>query len=71
MKLTESYLVSNRKIKNALGIEKMPVTATEGINTLYLLLESRGYTVCNVILKNQCNPVSSIDKLIFYSQHED
>ena len=26
-KLTESYLVSNQKIKKALGIEKMPVTA--------------------------------------------
>ena len=24
-KLTESYLVSNQKIKNALGVEKMPV----------------------------------------------
>lgn len=34
-KLTESYVVSNEKIKNALGIEKMPVNAEEGIkNTL-------------------------------------
>lgn len=31
IKLTESYLVSNLKIKNVLGLEKMPVTATEGI----------------------------------------
>ncbi len=30
-KLTESYVVSNTKIKNALGIDKMPVSATEGI----------------------------------------
>jgi len=30
-KLTESYVVSNRKIKNALGINKMPVTAIDGM----------------------------------------
>lgn len=30
-KLTENYLVSNRKLKNALGIEKMPVSTTEGM----------------------------------------
>ena len=30
-KLTESYVVSNEKIKKALGIEKMPVTAKEGL----------------------------------------
>ena len=30
-KLTESYVVSNQKIKNALGIDKMPVTAEEGL----------------------------------------
>ena len=30
-KLTESYLVSNQKLKTALGIEKMPVTAKEGL----------------------------------------
>jgi len=30
-KLTESYLVSNQKIKNAfLGVDKMPVSADEG-----------------------------------------
>jgi nucleoside-diphosphate-sugar epimerase len=29
-KLTESYVASNQKIKDALGIEKMPVTAVEG-----------------------------------------
>ncbi len=34
-KLTESYVVSNEKIKYALGVEKMPVNAEEGIkNTL-------------------------------------
>jgi nucleoside-diphosphate-sugar epimerase len=30
-KLTESYVVSNQKIKKALGIEKMPVSAEEGM----------------------------------------
>lgn len=30
-KLTESYVVSNQKIKNALGIEKLPLTAKEGL----------------------------------------
>jgi nucleoside-diphosphate-sugar epimerase len=30
-KLTENYVVSNEKIKSALGIEKMPVSAREGI----------------------------------------
>ena len=30
-KLTENYLVSNQKIKNALGIEKLPVSAKEGL----------------------------------------
>ena len=30
-KLTENYVVSNAKIKNALGINRMPVTAAEGI----------------------------------------
>ena len=30
-KLTENYVVSNRKIKSALGIEKMPVSTREGI----------------------------------------
>ena len=30
-KLTENYVVSNEKIKKALGIEKMPVTAKEGL----------------------------------------
>lgn len=30
-KLTENYVVSNEKIKGALGIEKMPVTAREGL----------------------------------------
>lgn len=30
-KLTENYVVSNAKIKRALGIEKMPVSAKEGM----------------------------------------
>ena len=30
-KLTESYQVSNQKLKTALGIEKMPVSAEEGL----------------------------------------
>ena len=29
-KLTENYIVSNEKIKNALNISKLPITATEG-----------------------------------------
>jgi len=34
-KLTENYVVSNEKIKNALGIEKMPVSAQQGfVNTI-------------------------------------
>ncbi len=35
-KLTESYVVSNKKIKQALGIEKLPVTATEGLEKTIL-----------------------------------
>jgi len=30
-KLTENYVVSNAKIKAALGIESMPITAREGL----------------------------------------
>jgi len=30
-KLTESYVVSNHKIKAALGIEKLPLTSEEGL----------------------------------------
>ena len=30
-KLTENYLVSNKKIKKAIGIERMPVSAREGM----------------------------------------
>jgi hypothetical protein len=29
-KLTENYVVSNAKLKQALGVEKMPVRAEEG-----------------------------------------
>ena len=30
-KLTENYVVSNRKIKSALGMDKMPVRAKDGL----------------------------------------
>ena len=30
-KLTENYVASNAKIKNALGVDHMPVTASEGL----------------------------------------
>ncbi len=35
-KLTESYIVSNQKIKTALGINKLPLTAEEGIQKTIL-----------------------------------
>ena len=35
IKLTESYLVSNQKIKNAFGINKMPVTASAGLQKTF------------------------------------
>jgi nucleoside-diphosphate-sugar epimerase len=42
-KLTESYVVSNNKIKKALGIEKMPVSAEEGMReTLSSLRATNG-----------------------------
>ena len=34
-KLTESYVVSNQKIKKVLGIEKMPVSAEEGMKKTF------------------------------------
>jgi len=34
-KLTESYVVSNQKIKKAMGIEKMPVSAEEGFKKTF------------------------------------
>jgi len=34
-KLTESYVVSNNKLKQALGIKKMPVTAIEGFRRTF------------------------------------
>ncbi len=34
-KLTESYVVSNQKLKKALGIEKMPITASEGMKKTF------------------------------------
>ncbi|MNR52526.1 hypothetical protein D3C85_1723870 [compost metagenome] len=30
-KLTENYRVSNQKIKDAIGIEKLPITAQQGL----------------------------------------
>lgn len=30
-KLTENYIVSNQKLKNALNIQKLPVSAEEGL----------------------------------------
>jgi len=32
-KLTESYIISNQKIKNALGIKQMPIRAIDGMRT--------------------------------------
>lgn len=41
-KLTENYVVSNAKIKRALGIERMPVRAKEGlIKTVHSFLSSK------------------------------
>jgi len=34
-KLTESYVVSNTKIKKALGIDKMPVSAEDGLRCTF------------------------------------
>lgn len=34
-KLTESYIVYNQKIKLALGIDKMPVSAIEGLKKTF------------------------------------
>lgn len=42
-KLTESYVVSNSKIESALGIEKMPISASEGLRrTIKSLKNGRG-----------------------------
>ncbi len=42
-KLTESYVVSNAKLKKALGIEKMPVSAEDGMRkTLEFVLRNGG-----------------------------
>ena len=38
-KLTENYIVSNRELKLALGIDRMPVDAKEGLR------ESIGYLI--------------------------
>ena len=39
-KLTESYIVSNRKIKRALGISAMPVKAVDGLNSTFELFRN-------------------------------
>ena len=42
-KLTESYVVSNQKLKNALGIKKVPYTAMDGMKlTLESIKNKRG-----------------------------
>lgn len=41
-KLTESYVVSNQKIKKALGVDKMPVTAINGIQKTLESFKSQG-----------------------------
>lgn len=41
-KLTESYVVSNQKIKLALGVDKMPVTAIKGIQETLESFKSSG-----------------------------
>lgn len=40
-KLTESYVVSNQKLKKALGIEKMPFSAKEGLKKTLASLKDR------------------------------
>lgn len=35
MKLTEDYVVSNRKIKTAIGVDKLPVSAKEGMRKTF------------------------------------
>jgi hypothetical protein len=32
-KLTDSYIISNQKIKNALGIKQMPIRAIDGMRS--------------------------------------
>ncbi len=40
-KLTENYVVSNAKIKNALGIDRMPVRAKEGLRKTILSFQNQ------------------------------
>ncbi|MBB4806174.1 nucleoside-diphosphate-sugar epimerase [Chryseobacterium defluvii] len=40
-KLTESYMVSNKKIKNGLGIQKLPISAKEGLMKTIKSFQSR------------------------------
>ncbi len=40
-KLTENYVVSNSKIKKALNIQKMPVSAKEGFKKTILSFEEK------------------------------
>jgi len=37
-KLTESYVVSNRKLKRALGVERLPLTAVDGLKATFQAL---------------------------------
>ena len=40
-KLTENYVVSNRKIKQALGIDSMPVKATDGLTLTIISFQNK------------------------------
>ena len=40
-KLTENYVVSNAKIKKAIGVEKMPVKATEGLEKTIMSFKNK------------------------------
>jgi nucleoside-diphosphate-sugar epimerase len=39
-KLTESYVVSNQKIKNAIGVKQMPESAVKGLTKTFTLFET-------------------------------
>lgn len=41
-KLTENYVASNKKIKNAIGVERMPVRAAEGLEQTI-----KSFELCN------------------------
>ena len=40
-KLTENYVVSNAKIKKAIGVEKMHVKATEGLEKTIMSFKNK------------------------------